>query len=321
MSDWTDAELADAVEMYRLMERLHGEDKPYRKKDFYLGLAERHPRSAKAFEYRMQNISAVLHENGEPWIPGLKPAGNVGVNVKPRIEALLKVYPRHKQKQTPQAAYKAKIPAMREWLIRIARARGTVAYREVMDAFGIDRFSLRFALDYLGHQAENADESVLTALVVGKHSRRCGPGFAMEFEVDDEAERQRLYDFWQNRESELAVTPPDASLEVRSARFVSVEARPDQAAFRRRVFAACAGRCVISGCDVVAALDAAHKKGRSWRAGHNNASDGYIMRKDLHALYDAGLLTIKEDGSVTIEPSIFDSYGSLTGTMVEMNFA
>jgi hypothetical protein len=59
---------------------------------------------------------------------------------------------------------------------------------------------------------------------------------------------------------------------------------------------ACGGMCVISGCNVDKALDAAHKKGRSWREGHNRAEDGFLLRKDLHALYDHNLLRISEDG-------------------------
>jgi hypothetical protein len=322
MSDWTDEELEASVIAYRQMERMHGEDRPYSKKAVYVELAERFPRSAGAFEYRMQNITAVLQENAEPWIPGLRPAANIGANVKPRIDSLLKKHPRHKQKRPIQAQYKAKLPAMREWLIRVARSGKTVTYRHVIEAFGIDRFSLRHAMDYLGHQAENADEPILTALVVGKHSGHCGAGFAIEFGIDDDdAERQKLFDFWQDRDVDTSAVAAESSLEVRSARFVSVEARPDQAAFRRRVFAACSGRYVISGCDVLPALDAAHKKDRNWRAGHNSASDGYVMRKDLHALYDAGLLRIEPDGTVAVDPSILASYSQFEGTKVEAGFA
>jgi hypothetical protein len=319
MSDWTDEELEASVKAYREMERLHAENRAYSKKDFYSKLAERFPRSAKAFEYRMQNISAVLHENGEPWIPGLKPAGNVGANVAPKIQAMLRKHPKLNQRSLVQAAYKAKLPAIRQWLIRVARSRRPVTYGEVMAAFGIDRFSLRHAMDYLGHQAENAGEPILTALVVGKKTGRCHAGFAIEFNIaDDEAERQRLYEFWKVNEPESTdpVGVSQGSLEVRSARFASVEVRPDQAAFRRLVYSMCDGRCVITGCDVLQVLDAAHKSGRSWRLGHNLAEDGYIMRKDLHALYDARLLKIDADWTIWIDPSIVLHYGELAGRKI-----
>ena len=76
--NWSDDELAAAVEAYKEMYGLETAGKPYSKLDFYRALAKRFGRTEKAFEYRMQNISAVLRELGRSWIPGLKPAGNVG---------------------------------------------------------------------------------------------------------------------------------------------------------------------------------------------------------------------------------------------------
>jgi len=106
------------------------------------------------------------------------------------------------------------------------------------------------------------------------------------------------------------------TLDSRLARFCSVEVRPEQALFRRRLFIAYGGRCAISGCSVVQALDAAHLQGRDWREGHNAAVDGILLRKDLHALYDAKLLTISEEGYVRISNDASDSYPELEGVKV-----
>ena len=314
--NWSDGELAGAIDAYQEMAKLEAARKPYSKRQFYRDLAKRFGRTEKSFEYRMQNISAVLAEVGKGWIPGLKPAGNVGSNVKPRIVALLE---RH-EKSTPspadtEAHYKAKLPAIRDWLIEIARSGGQVTYAQVMMAFGIDRFSLRHAMDYLGHQAENLDEPIITALIVSKKTRRCSSGLAKEFGVhDDDAERKRLYEFWKKAENQAAhgeMTTTD--LDVRAARFVSVEVRPDQAAFRRQVYLGYSGKCVISGCDVLKALDAAHKHGRDWRLGHNRAEDGFLLRKDLHALYDNNLLWVTNDGTVELDPSVMEHYRQFAG--------
>lgn len=311
--NWNDDELAAAVAAYSEMAGLEAAQKPYSKREFYRDLAQRFGRTEKAFEYRMQNISAVLDELGKNWIPGLKPAGNVGANVKPRIVALLKNG--EKANLATAAPYKAKLPAMRDWLIEVARHQGKVTYGQIMAAFGIDRFSLRFALGFLGHQADNLDEPIITALVVGKATQKCSSGFANEFGVkDDEIERQRLYEFWARNDNEpVAPFPELKDIEVKAARFVSVEARPDQAAFRREVYLACNGKCVISGCDVVQVLDAAHKHGRSWRLGHNRAMDGYLLRKDLHALYDNKLLWITDNGKVALDSSVMEHYRQFEG--------
>ncbi len=53
---------------------------PYVKKAVYDRLAGQFNRTTKAFEYRMQNISYVLALMGRQWLPGLKPAKNVGAN-------------------------------------------------------------------------------------------------------------------------------------------------------------------------------------------------------------------------------------------------
>lgn len=316
--EWTDEELAASVEAYREMQVLEEARKSYNKRQVYRELAERFGRSVKAFEYRMQNISAVLNDLGEPWIAGLKPASNVGANVRPRIEALLRRIPRIERWPKPAPKYKDKLPALRDWLIQVARSEGMVTYGDVMKVFGIDRLTLRHALGYLGHQADNLDEPIITALVVNQRTRRCSIGLENEFGVrDDKAERRRLYEHWKVCDAEpTPADPVTASLEVKAARFVSVEARPDQAAFRRQVFLAYGGRCAVTGCDLVCTLDAAHKHGRDWRMGHNRAEDGYLLRKDLHALYDNDLLRISEKGVVELTPALVEQYSQFDGVKV-----
>jgi hypothetical protein len=211
------------------------------------------------------------------------------------------------------------LPAIREWLVEVARHEGRVTYGQTMKAFGIDRFSLRHGMDFLGHQSVDRGEPVLTALIVNKRTQRCSVGIAKEFGIDDDAaERLRLYKFWQSANPDQGVVEWSGgdSLETRAARFVSVEARPEQAAFRREVFLASDGRCVISGCNLVRALDAAHRAGRSWRLGHNLAEDGYLLRKDLHALYDCGQIRITKDGVVELDERAMEHYEQFSGVKI-----
>ncbi|HTB23690.1 MAG TPA: HNH endonuclease signature motif containing protein [bacterium] len=316
--NWSDEELKAAVDMYLAMAKYEADRKPYNKRQIYRELAGRFARTDKAFEFRMQNISAILKEQGKPWVPGLWPAENIGANVKPRIVALLEngaKTGRLASRSIP--SYKAKLPAMRDWLREVARVGESVTYEQVMEVFGIDRFSLKYALEYLGRQAENLDEPIITAIVVSKKTKRCSSGFAKEFgNRDDVVERELLRKYWKVKENETIAGAPAATkedIEVKAARFVSVEARPDQAAFRRRVFLACNGRCMVSGCDVDKALDAAHKHDRDWRAGHNNAEDGILLRKDLHALYDSKLLWLNSEGTIELHPSVLAHYKEFRG--------
>lgn len=223
-------------------------------------------------------------------------------------------------------SYKTKLPAMRAWLIEVARRQSYVTYGEVMDRFGLIFFVLRSAMGSLGRQAVDNREPVLTALIVDKQSLRCSDGFSQEFGIaDDQAERRRLYEYWSpsevltTAESQELAAPPvteEESLEERAKRFVQVEVRTQQGAFREAVFLACRGRCVVSGCDIPETLEAAHLSGRSWREGHNSAADGVLLRRDLHALYDTGLLSFAMNGSVNLSPAIQEHYGIFEGVVI-----
>ncbi|HDR9804609.1 TPA: HNH endonuclease [Burkholderia cenocepacia] len=77
---WTHDELRSSVDEYlKMLERARA-GQSYIKKAVYEKLAAQFNRTAKAFEYRMQNISYVLALMGRQWLPGLKPAKNVGSN-------------------------------------------------------------------------------------------------------------------------------------------------------------------------------------------------------------------------------------------------
>lgn len=64
------------------------------------------------------------------------------------------------------------------------------------------------------------------------------------------------------------------------------------------------------------ALEAAHVLGRDWHAGHNQASDGLLLRRDLHTLYDRGLLRITDVGLVEFDARVASHYGQFAGALV-----
>jgi Rad3-related DNA helicase len=96
------------------------------------------------------------------------------------------------------------------------------------------------------------------------------------------------------------------------AKFGTVEYRTRQAEFRRRMFEKYQGRCPISGCDEPAALEAAHLGAKGgWRTNH---TEGILLRRDLHALLDAGKLQI-EGGVVTVTS---EHYQEFNGKKIEV---
>jgi hypothetical protein len=233
-------------------------------------------------------------------------------------------------------SYKNKLPAIRDWLIEISRTRRTVMYGDVMSRFGLTFYPLRNAMSRLGHDCHDSGEPIITALIVNKDTLRCSPGIFDEFHIDDDVmERERCYAYWAPSQSALKPAPAAASthdaaphppvvpasataddFEQRAARFATVQVRPEQGPFRDAVFRACGGRCVVSGCAVPEALEAAHLLDRDWRKGQNNASDGILLRRDLHTLYDRRLLRITDGGQVTLAEEVREYYGEFDGAVV-----
>jgi putative restriction endonuclease len=83
--------------------------------------------------------------------------------------------------------------------------------------------------------------------------------------------------------------PPDQ--EERERVKANVVSRRGQAAFRRKVLAAYRGRCAVTGTNVLPALDAAHISPYSGPAS-DHIENGLLLRADIHALFDLGLLAI-----------------------------
>jgi len=89
LDTWTDQELAAAVAAYRQLQSDLDAGVRINKAQTYRDLSDAFGRSVKSWEYRMQNISHVLHEAGETWIKGLAPASNVGAETGAKILRML----------------------------------------------------------------------------------------------------------------------------------------------------------------------------------------------------------------------------------------
>lgn len=84
----------------------------------------------------------------------------------------------------------------------------------------------------------------------------------------------------------------------RQRKLAGVWERPGQAKFRRTVFEMFGARCLISGCDSLAVLEAAHIVPVSCGGG-DEAWNGIPLRADLHRLFDAGSIAIDAQSLTT----------------------
>lgn len=100
-------------------------------------------------------------------------------------------------------------------------------------------------------------------------------------------------------------------------------ARPGQKEFRAKVFDACGGQCVISGCPVDEALEAAHIVPFNGDPEWDHPENGLALRRDLHALFDRFLLTMNpKTRNIELAPHLVGEdpeqfpYAHLSGTTI-----
>jgi hypothetical protein len=96
--------------------------------------------------------------------------------------------------------------------------------------------------------------------------------------------------------TEFGEAPNDDPTELRAfARAV----RRGQPAFRRNLLAAYEGKCCISGWAPETVLEAAHIEEHA-KSGLNSVENGLLLRSDIHALFDEGLLRINAELLVVV---------------------
>ncbi|GAB3309352.1 HNH endonuclease [Hymenobacter humi] len=89
MATWSEDEIEAAVDAYHSLFESQVSGAQVVKKRVYDAMALRYGRSAKAYEFRFQNISHVLDTMGLPWVSGLVPAANVGPSATTAIKAVI----------------------------------------------------------------------------------------------------------------------------------------------------------------------------------------------------------------------------------------
>lgn len=99
--------------------------------------------------------------------------------------------------------------------------------------------------------------------------------------------------------------------------FALRETRPEQGKFRQRVAAKTGNRCALSGAPQEV-CDAAHFPWADWRT-DNQAHHGVLLRRDLHAALDCGLIEIDRLGRIIVSEylaSMSNDYRALHGREV-----
>lgn len=121
--NWSEEELEAAVRAYVDMRDRADRGERVVKSAVYQDLHKQFGRSAKSYEYRMQNISYVYALLGRRWVEGLKPAKNVGTNVIATLErAIAKV---EGQSGEPIAQFEHEVETLRKSIPQAAPTGNT----------------------------------------------------------------------------------------------------------------------------------------------------------------------------------------------------
>jgi hypothetical protein len=122
---------------------------------------------------------------------------------------------------------------------------------------------------------------------------------------------------WVAAEIEPALSPPEQG--KREWQIRQVLRRRGQGKFRASLINTYGGRCAISDCDAVDALEAGHVAPYS-ESVNNAISNGLLLRADLHSLFDLGLLGIHPvEMTVLLSPKLAaTSYASLNGKKIRL---
>lgn len=124
---WSDCEIEAAIAAYFDLLNAQINCKPTNKAAIYRKLSAAHPtRSAKAFEYKFQNISAVLYEEKLPYADGLRPKAKYQSVLKPAVLNHLKQI--DFEKQTPIDVLVGKLKRLRSRDYLSVYGKGTGRY-------------------------------------------------------------------------------------------------------------------------------------------------------------------------------------------------
>ncbi|WP_017903179.1 HNH endonuclease [Pseudomonas asplenii] len=345
---WSNEELLASLEAYRLMAQKQESGISYSKKQVYEELAARFDRTAKAFEYRMQNISAVFDELGLPWIPGLKPAVNVGSDMKIRLVQLI-------QGKTPgEGAQAGNVEDSTNWEKALAAViqLGGIAGRNQIEEWIRAREPGYNANSLSDLYMMSVNARARTGYQQNKKPRRTDQGNRYDrlfkvgkgtFGIYDPAQHgvweiypdassgsrfgvsvrrvtspieEALAQAEEDAEHTTGFDPADVA-DARKRITASIVRRRGQPAFRKALLEAYSGACAITGCNLPDVLEAAHI--HPYKGDHTNViSNGLLLRADIHTLFDLGLIAIESETMVVrVAPNLKDTdYGTLDGSLL-----
>ena len=231
--------------------------------------------------------------------------------------ALVKLGPRVSEGQRRMLAVHASAGNSPLDVLALARAAGQVKPQYTYSQYGrLGRLLARA----LGHRMR---ETVWTRLI-GEDSRNPRTGrvqWRMHAGLVGAVQRLGWVGGVVSPTAEKDIQAAKDELEIvdNTTRQALIEARLKQGEFRQRLVSFW-GSCAVTGCDVLEALTASHIK--PWRDASNserlNVYNGLLLLGTLDRLFDAGLITFAESGSMQVSPVLSKAQRRALGLLPQM---
>jgi putative restriction endonuclease len=150
-------------------------------------------------------------------------------------------------------------------------------------------------------------ESWASSIVRGKkYSTDDEEGLRLWIKLVDMAQATTTFPALVAREDQAAFIPGDMA---RFGKPTLITPRLGQGAFRVAVTEAYGRQCAITNGKVLPALDAAHIKPYG-EGGFHTKSNGVLLRKDIHSVFDAGYVTISEDFKFSVSKKVKEVFNN-----------
>jgi putative restriction endonuclease len=150
-------------------------------------------------------------------------------------------------------------------------------------------------------------ESWASSIVRGKkYSADDEEGLRLWTRLVDLAQATATFPALAAREEQTAFIPKDTA---RFGKPTLITPRLGQGAFRIAVTEAYGRQCAITNGKVLPALDAAHIKPFG-EGGEHVKSNGILLRKDIHSVFDAGYVTIKDDYTFSVSKKVKEVFNN-----------
>ena len=113
---------------------------------------------------------------------------------------------------------------------------------------------------------------------------------------------------------------PLAIFDEQERPYQAIRLRRGLGSFRDKLIARYGQRCMVSGCAVLALLEAAHVS-RYQGPEDNHPANGLLLRSDLHTLFDLDLIGLNPEGlEFAVHPQLIGSeYEKFAGTRLHLN--